>query len=120
MAPSSNVKWPFSLSHNRVQDGGWARQQNGRFVLFSTTTSNNTFLVHSMPIATTMAGVNMRLKAGGIRYVRPLQPEVVSLIFWAVSFTGISPQRYCTSYELAAMSSADVSYSEVGVRACSK
>ncbi|KAJ1305763.1 hypothetical protein OPQ81_010493 [Rhizoctonia solani] len=46
-----NVKWPFSLSHNRVQDGGWARQQN----------------VHSMPIATTMAGVNMRLKAGGIR-----------------------------------------------------
>ncbi|KAG8739827.1 hypothetical protein FRC10_005088 [Ceratobasidium sp. 414] len=24
-----NVKWPFSLSHNRVQDGGWARQQNG-------------------------------------------------------------------------------------------
>ncbi|CEL57297.1 oxalate decarboxylase [Rhizoctonia solani AG-1 IB] len=47
----SNVKWPFSLSHNRVQDGGWARQQN----------------VHSMPIATTMAGVNMRLKAGAIR-----------------------------------------------------
>ncbi|CAE7207976.1 unnamed protein product [Rhizoctonia solani] len=47
----SNVKWPFSLSHNRVQDGGWGRQQN----------------VHSMPIATAMAGVNMRLKAGGIR-----------------------------------------------------
>ncbi|KAF8712316.1 Oxalate Decarboxylase, partial [Rhizoctonia solani] len=47
----SNVKWPFSLSHNRVQDGGWARQQN----------------VHSMPIATTMAGVNMRLKAGALR-----------------------------------------------------
>ncbi|KDN47192.1 hypothetical protein RSAG8_03671, partial [Rhizoctonia solani AG-8 WAC10335] len=47
----SNIKWPFSLSHNRVQDGGWARQQN----------------VHSMPIATKMAGVNMRLKAGAIR-----------------------------------------------------
>ncbi|KAF8606206.1 oxalate decarboxylase [Ceratobasidium sp. AG-I] len=46
-----NVKWPFSLSHNRVQDGGWARQQN----------------VHAMPLATTMAGVNMRLKAGGLR-----------------------------------------------------
>ncbi|KAG8739974.1 hypothetical protein FRC10_004941 [Ceratobasidium sp. 414] len=52
----SNVKWPFSLSHNRVQDGGWARQQN----------------VHSMPVATTMAGVNMRLKAGGLRYVGPI------------------------------------------------
>ncbi|CAE6380933.1 unnamed protein product [Rhizoctonia solani] len=25
-----NVKWSFSLSHNRVQDGGWARQQNGK------------------------------------------------------------------------------------------
>ncbi|QRV88482.1 oxalate decarboxylase [Ceratobasidium sp. AG-Ba] len=47
----SNVKWPFSLSHNRLQDGGWARQQN----------------VDDMPIATTMAGVNMRLKAGAIR-----------------------------------------------------
>ncbi|QRW24238.1 oxalate decarboxylase [Rhizoctonia solani] len=46
-----NVKWPFSLSHNRIQDGGWARQQN----------------VHSMPIATTIAGVNMRLKAGTMR-----------------------------------------------------
>ncbi|KAG8683765.1 hypothetical protein FRC11_013098, partial [Ceratobasidium sp. 423] len=23
-----NVKWSFTLSHNRVQDGGWARQQN--------------------------------------------------------------------------------------------
>ncbi|QRV73697.1 oxalate decarboxylase [Ceratobasidium sp. AG-Ba] len=49
----SNVKWPFSLSHNRLQDGGWARQQN----------------VDDMPIATTMAGVNMRLKAGAIRIV---------------------------------------------------
>ena len=24
-----NFKWPFSLSHNRLDDGGWARQQNG-------------------------------------------------------------------------------------------
>ncbi|CAE6474591.1 unnamed protein product [Rhizoctonia solani] len=46
-----NVKWPFALSHNRVQDGGWARQQNE----------------HDMPLATTMADVNMRLTAGGIR-----------------------------------------------------
>ncbi|QRW22657.1 oxalate decarboxylase [Rhizoctonia solani] len=46
-----NVKWPFGLSHNRVQDGGWARQQN----------------IHEMPIATSMAGVDMRLNAGAIR-----------------------------------------------------
>ncbi|KAB5591242.1 Oxalate decarboxylase [Ceratobasidium theobromae] len=46
-----NVKWSLGMSHNRIQDGGWARQQN----------------VHDMPIATTMAGVNMRLKAGAMR-----------------------------------------------------
>lgn len=27
---SGNAKWPFSLSHNRLQTGGWARQQNGK------------------------------------------------------------------------------------------
>ncbi|GJJ10026.1 hypothetical protein Clacol_004252 [Clathrus columnatus] len=41
-----NAKWPFSLSHNRLQTGGWARQENGR---------------------SAMAGVNMRLEAGAIR-----------------------------------------------------
>ncbi|KAG6826739.1 hypothetical protein H0H92_014629 [Tricholoma furcatifolium] len=46
-----NAKWPFSLSHNRLQSGGWAREQN----------------VDEMPIATQMAGVNMRLEAGAIR-----------------------------------------------------
>ncbi|KAF8684191.1 Oxalate Decarboxylase [Rhizoctonia solani] len=66
----SNVKWPFSLSHNRVQDGGWARQQN----------------VHSMPIATTMAGVNMRLKAGGIRYAAVLHWHITAE--WAYVLAG--------------------------------
>ncbi|GJE85584.1 oxalate decarboxylase family bicupin [Phanerochaete sordida] len=46
-----NAKWPFSLSHNRLQTGGWARQQN----------------VKVMPLATEMAGVNMRLQAGALR-----------------------------------------------------
>ncbi|KZO97303.1 putative oxalate decarboxylase/oxidase [Calocera viscosa TUFC12733] len=47
----ANSKWPFTLSHNRLQTGGWARQQN----------------VHDMPIATALAGVNMRLEAGAYR-----------------------------------------------------
>ncbi|KAG7442548.1 Bicupin oxalate decarboxylase oxidase [Guyanagaster necrorhizus] len=47
----SNAKWPFALSHNRLQTGGWARQEN----------------IGVMPIATEMAGVNMRLEAGAIR-----------------------------------------------------
>ncbi|KAL1949402.1 hypothetical protein VTO73DRAFT_8283 [Trametes versicolor] len=46
-----NAKWPFALSHNRLQTGGWARQQN----------------IDVMPIAKSMAGVNMRLEAGAIR-----------------------------------------------------
>ena len=44
-------KYPFSLSHKRVEEGGWARQVT----------------VQDLPIATTLAGVNMRLTAGGIR-----------------------------------------------------
>ncbi|EIM90954.1 oxalate decarboxylase [Stereum hirsutum FP-91666 SS1] len=47
----SNAKWPFGLSHNRLQTGGWARQQN----------------IEVMPMATQMAGVNMRLEPGAIR-----------------------------------------------------
>jgi len=46
-----NAKWPFALSSNNLYRGGWARQQN----------------VETMPIATKMAGVNMRLKAGAVR-----------------------------------------------------
>jgi len=46
-----NAKWPMALSHTRLQTGGWARTQN----------------VETLPIATEMAGVNMRLKAGAIR-----------------------------------------------------
>ncbi|KAJ7170254.1 putative oxalate decarboxylase/oxidase [Mycena crocata] len=46
-----NMKWSFALSHNRLANGGWARQQN----------------VESLPIATGLAGVNMRLEPGAIR-----------------------------------------------------
>ncbi|EEB96783.1 hypothetical protein MPER_04022, partial [Moniliophthora perniciosa FA553] len=46
-----NAKWPFSLSPNRLQTGGWARQQNAQL----------------LPIAQNMAGVDMRLEAGAIR-----------------------------------------------------
>ncbi|KAI9454781.1 oxalate decarboxylase, partial [Lactarius psammicola] len=46
-----NEKWAFALSANRMHTGGWARQQN----------------VNSLPVATSMAGVNMRLEPGAIR-----------------------------------------------------
>jgi oxalate decarboxylase len=41
----------FSLAHRSVQDGGWSRQVN----------------VEDFPISTELAGVNMRLTAGGVR-----------------------------------------------------
>ncbi len=46
-----NMKFSFALAHNRLQEGGWARQVT----------------VRELPIATTLAGVNMRLNPGGIR-----------------------------------------------------
>lgn len=47
----SNFWFPFSRAHKRIQVGGWARQVT----------------VHDIPIATTLAGVNMRLISGAIR-----------------------------------------------------
>ena len=46
-----NLKFSFSDAHNRLQDGGWARQVTAR----------------ELPVATTLAGVNMRLTPGGVR-----------------------------------------------------
>jgi oxalate decarboxylase len=46
-----NLKFSFGLAHNRLQEGGWARQVTAR----------------ELPIATTLAGVNMRLNPGAIR-----------------------------------------------------
>jgi oxalate decarboxylase len=57
IAPESDAgtvqsfKWPFALSHNRVLSGGWARETTTR----------------ELPVSTEIAGVNMRLKPGGIR-----------------------------------------------------
>src|SRR4029453_8414378 len=41
----------YAMARNRITDGGWAREVT----------------VRELPIATTLAGVNMRLKPGGIR-----------------------------------------------------
>jgi len=44
-------KYPFSLSNRRVFEGGWSREVK----------------VRELPVSKSMAGVNMRLTAGGIR-----------------------------------------------------
>jgi oxalate decarboxylase len=46
-----NLKFSFGAAHTRLTTGGWTRQVN----------------VHELPVATTLAGVEMRLKPGGIR-----------------------------------------------------
>ncbi len=47
----ANVKWPFTLSHQRIEKGGWAREATAR----------------ELPVSKSMAGVDMRLIAGGVR-----------------------------------------------------
>jgi oxalate decarboxylase len=46
-----NLKFPYAQSRNRVLTGGWAREVTTR----------------ELPVAKDLAGVNMRLKPGGIR-----------------------------------------------------
>lgn len=44
-------KYPFSLSHKRLHEGGWSREVT----------------VRELPVSKSIAGVDMRLRAGGIR-----------------------------------------------------
>ena len=46
-----NLKFSFDAAHTRITDAGWARQVT----------------VEELPVATTIAGVDMRLKPGAIR-----------------------------------------------------
>ena len=44
-------KYPFGISHKRMQEGGWSREVT----------------VRELPVSKSIAGVNMRLTAGGVR-----------------------------------------------------
>lgn len=46
-----NLRFSFSMAHNRLEDGGWAREVT----------------VRELPVAKSMAGVNMRLDSGVVR-----------------------------------------------------
>jgi oxalate decarboxylase len=47
----ANLRWSFADSHMHLSEGGWGRQTKAR----------------ELPIATEIAGVNMRLTLGGVR-----------------------------------------------------
>jgi oxalate decarboxylase len=69
-------KYPFSVSHKRIEEGGWARQVT----------------VQDLPIATTLAGVNMRLTAGGIRELHwHSAAEWAFMISGSARITAITP-----------------------------
>lgn len=57
LPPSSDAggvqafKYPFGISHKRMQEGGWSREVT----------------VRELPVSKTIAGVDMRLIAGGVR-----------------------------------------------------
>ncbi len=46
-----NLRWSYADSHNHLEPGGWGRQTT----------------IRELPIAKTLAGVNMRLTPGGVR-----------------------------------------------------
>jgi oxalate decarboxylase len=72
-----NLKFSFSNAHNRLENGGWAREVT----------------VRELPIATTLAGVNMRLKPGGVREMHwHKEAEWAYMLDGRARITAIDPQ----------------------------
>src|SRR6185437_3721613 len=70
-------KYSFSVSHNRTYEAGWARQVT----------------VRDFPISKEMAGVNMRLTAGGIRELHWHVPAEWSyMIYGKARITAVDSQ----------------------------
>lgn len=52
-----NYKWPFSLSHTKLNNGGWSRDQNGNVKLaMLCAPAKKYYSVDSLPVATQIAG----------------------------------------------------------------
>src|SRR3954463_14498091 len=62
-----NFKYPFSFANKRVYEGGWSREVT----------------VRELPVSKDMAGVNMRLTAGGVREL-----HWHTSAEWAIMLTG--------------------------------
>jgi oxalate decarboxylase len=72
-----NLKFSFDTAHMRVSRGGWARQVT----------------VHELPVATALAGVNMRLNPGGIRELHwHSAAEWAIMLAGRARITAIDPQ----------------------------
>jgi oxalate decarboxylase len=72
-----NLKFSYAAAHNRVLSGGWAREVTAR----------------ELPIATELAGVNMRLKPGGIRELHwHKEAEWAYMLAGRVRVTGVDAE----------------------------
>ena len=72
-----NLKFPFAAAHNRLQTGGWAREVT----------------VRELPVATTLAGVNMRLNAGAYRELHwHKEAEWAFMLSGSARIAAIDPQ----------------------------
>jgi oxalate decarboxylase len=69
-------KYSFALAHKRIDTGGWTRQVT----------------VWELPIAKTLAGVEMRLTAGGVRELHWHVPAE-----WAIILYGSRAHHRCGS-----------------------
>lgn len=67
-------KYPFSLSHKRMQEGGWSREVT----------------VRELAVSKTIAGVDMRLTAGGIRELHwHTAAEWALMLYGSARITGL-------------------------------
>jgi oxalate decarboxylase len=72
-----NLKFSFAAARNRITPGGWGREVTAR----------------ELPVATTMAGVNMRLKPGGIRELHwHKEAEWAYMLAGRARITGVDAQ----------------------------
>jgi oxalate decarboxylase len=72
-----NLKFSFSAARNRLLSGGWSREVTQR----------------ELPISTTMAGVNMRLKPGAIRELHwHKEAEWAYMLAGRARITAIDPE----------------------------
>ena len=72
-----NLKFSFAAARNRLAPGGWAREVT----------------VRELPVAATLAGVNMRLKPGGIRELHwHKEAEWAYMLAGRARITAIDPQ----------------------------
>ena len=72
-----NLKFPVAAAHNRLLTGGWAREVT----------------VRELPVATTLAGVDMRLKAGAYRELHwHREAEWAFMLAGSARIAAIDPQ----------------------------